>query len=102
MKKLMTKLSVIAAVGLVAMFPSPASAASGSIACPPDEYVRTYAGGTGSYHYHTVNGYLVGIPKPDDTNIYYSYASWPTVRSGNWETHTSISTMSSSANCVYQ
>lgn len=101
MKKFTMKITVLMTVALFSVIPTPAWAASGSIACPPDEYVRTYAGGTGSYHYHTVNGYLVGIPKPDNTNTYYSNVSWPSVRSGNWETHTSVTTSSSSANCVY-
>ena len=101
MKQLTAKVSFVATVFLFAALPSQARAASGSLSCPPDEYVRTYVGGTGTYHWHTVNGYVYGIPKPDNTNIYYSNVGWTDVRSGSWETHTSITTTTSSANCVY-
>lgn len=99
MKKLMTKLSVITTVGLFAVFPSPASAASGSKTCPPDEVVYTLAGGIGMYHYHTLNGSPILILVPDNTNNYNSYYYGWTARVGDWETHTSVTTLLSGAGC---
>lgn len=101
MKKLMTKLSIVAAVGLVAVLPAPASAASGSIACPPDEVVRTYVGGTGYTHYHILNSGYATFGWPTNDTIYTSSFTWSGNRSGNWQTYTSNTTTSSSAACVY-
>lgn len=101
MKKLMTKLSIVATVVLVAVLPAPASASvSGYVQCPQGKTVQTYAQGYGWYHNHQLSPESYFWMMPDPFTNYYTIFGWNPASSGYWSVSTSTATTYGAGYCV--